>query len=195
MGEETRDRIVTATYRALCEHGYAALTIQDIADECDCSTALVHYHYDTKEDLLVALLEDLLDRFEERVAACEGPPRDRLVSLVELLLFGDDRTTDAPSGFSAALLELRAQARHNDAFRAQLAENDALVHATVTGVLEQGIESGDFRPVDAERTAEHLLAAVRGARTRWVTLEADAAPEAVYRALVEDVIDGWLVDR
>lgn len=195
MGEETRDRIVAATYTALCEHGYASLTMQDIAEECDCSTSLLHYHFDTKEDLLVALLADLLDRFEERVAACDGPPRDRLVALVELLLSGDDRVADERSRFHAALLELQAQARHNEAFRAQLAENHTLVCATVTGVVEQGIESGDFRSVDPDRTAAHLLAAIRGARTRWVTLGDDAAPEAVHRALVEDVIDGWLVSR
>ncbi|PSQ42055.1 TetR family transcriptional regulator, partial [Halobacteriales archaeon QS_9_68_42] len=56
MPEETRERITNATYRALCDHGYAALTMQDIADECDCSKSLLHYHFDTKEDLLVELL-------------------------------------------------------------------------------------------------------------------------------------------
>ncbi|MFQ3319213.1 MAG: AcrR family transcriptional regulator [Natronomonas sp.] len=33
MVEETRERIMEATYRALCAHGYASLTMQDIADE------------------------------------------------------------------------------------------------------------------------------------------------------------------
>ena len=35
MAEETRERIMDATYRALCTHGYAALTMQDIADESE----------------------------------------------------------------------------------------------------------------------------------------------------------------
>jgi AcrR family transcriptional regulator len=193
MVEETRDRIMEATYRALCECGYASLTMQDIADECDCSKSLLHYHFDTKEDLLVALLAHLIEKFEERVSPSDEDPREQLVDLVEIFCFGDDRTRADHRAFHTALLELRAQAPHSDAFRGQLAENDAQVHATVTAVIERGIESGTFREVDARRTAAHILAAIQGARIRWVTLGDDESIEAVRDALVEDLIDGWLV--
>ena len=194
MAAETRERIMDATYRALCEHGYASLTMQDIADECDCSTSLLHYHFDTKAELLVELLAHLLDRFQERVSEADPEdPRDRLVHLVDVFLFGaDDRGVEEHRAFHAALLELRAQAPHTDAFRAQLAENDRRVHATVADVVRRGVDEDRFLPVDATRTAAHLLAAVQGARIRWVTLGDDEAPEVVRAALVEDVIDGWL---
>ena len=195
MVEETRERIMDATYRALCEHGYASLTMQDIADECDCSKSLLHYHFDTKEELLVALLAHLIDRFEERVAPDDADPRDQLVDLVDRFCYGDDRSREEHRAFHTALLELRAQAPHNETFRDQLEANDARVHATVTALIERGIDEGAFRPVDAERTAAHLLAAVQGARIRWVTLGHEAAVDAVREALVSDVVDGWLVAR
>ena len=194
MAAETREQIMDATYRALCEHGYASLTMQDIADECDCSTSLLHYHFDTKAELLVELLAHLLDRFQERVSEADrDDPRDRLVHLIDAFLFGaDDRGIAEHRAFHAALLELRAQAPHTDAFRAQLAENDRRVHGTVADVVRRGVEEDRFRPVDATRTAAHILAAVQGARIRWVTLGDDEAPEVVRAALVEDVVDGWL---
>jgi len=55
-----------ATYRALCEHGYAALTMRDIAEESDRSKAALHYHYDDKEGLLLAFLDHLYEEFTER---------------------------------------------------------------------------------------------------------------------------------
>jgi len=192
MVEETRERIMDATYRALCEYGYASLTMQDIADECDCSTSLLHYHFDTKDDLLVALLDYLISRFEERVSP-EDDPHDQLVDLIDRFCFGDGRSRDEHRAFHTALLELRAQAPHEDAFREQLAANDAHVHAVVTAVVERGVDAGTFREVDAERTAAHLLAAIQGARIRWVTLCHEAGLEAVREALVSDVVDGWLV--
>ena len=194
MAAETRERIMDATYRALCEHGCASLTMQDIADECDCSTSLLHYHFDTKAELLVELLAHLLDRFQERVSEADPEdPRDRLVQLVDAFLFGaEDRGIEEHRAFHAALLELRAQAPHTEAFRAQLAENDRRVHGTVADVVHRGVEEDCFRQVDPPRTAAHLLAAVQGARIRWVTLGDDEAPEVVRAALVEDVIDGWL---
>ncbi len=196
MAAETRERIMDATYRALCDHGYASLTMQDIADECDCSKSLLHYHFDTKEELLVELLAHLLSRFQERVSDAEpDEPRDQLVELVDMFLFGDERGVEEHRAFHAALLELRAQAPHSDAFRDQLAENDRSVHATATAVIERGVDDGTFRPVDARRTAAHVLAAIQGARIRWVTLGDDEAPRIVREALVEDVIDGYLADR
>jgi AcrR family transcriptional regulator len=35
--DDTCEAIMSATYRALCAHGYADLTMQDIADETDKS--------------------------------------------------------------------------------------------------------------------------------------------------------------
>jgi AcrR family transcriptional regulator len=193
MVEETRERIMDATYRALCEHGYASLTMQDIADECDCSKSLLHYHFDTKEDLLVALLAHLIDRFEERVSPDDADPRRQLVDLIDRFCYGDGRSREEHRAFHTALLELRGQAPHDHAFRDQLAANDARVHATVTAVVERGVDEGTFRPVDAERTAAHLLAAIQGARIRWVTLGNETALDSVREALVRDVVDGWLV--
>jgi AcrR family transcriptional regulator len=193
MVEETRERIMDATYRALCANGYASLTMQDIADECDCSTSLLHYHFDTKEDLLVALLAHLIDRFEDRVSPDDADPREQLVDLIDRFCFGDGQDREQHRAFHTALLELRAQAPHNEAFRDQLAANDARVHAAVAAVVERGIDEGTFRPVDAERTAAHLLAAIQGARIRWVTLGNEDGLETVRDALVVDVVDGWLV--
>ena len=149
MAAETRERIMDATYRALCEHGYASLTMQDIADECDCSTSLLHYHFDTKAELLVELLAHLLDRFQERVSEADPEdPRDRLVQLVDAFLFGgDDRGIEEHRAFHAALLELRAQSPHTEAFRAQLAENDRRVHGSVADVVQRGVRPGESEPL------------------------------------------------
>lgn len=62
-----------ATYRALCEHGYAELTMRDIAEESDRSKAALHYHYDDKEGLLVAFLDHIYASFVERVGE-HAPP-------------------------------------------------------------------------------------------------------------------------
>ena len=51
---DAQEEIMSATYEALCEHGYAALTVERIASELGKSTAAIHYHYETKDELLVA---------------------------------------------------------------------------------------------------------------------------------------------
>ena len=72
MNEETREAVMAATHRALCTHGFADLTTQRIADEWGKSKAALHYHYDTKEELLRTFLDHLLAKFESQIgrASC-----------------------------------------------------------------------------------------------------------------------------
>ena len=161
--------IMDGVYSALRAHGYADLTMQDIADECSKSKSLLHYHYDTKEGLLVAFLEHIISDSEERIAARAGdPPVDRLVQFVGWFVFAPDETDR--EAFHIALLELRTQGPFNDRIREQLARSDRLLRGTVADILAEGIEAGVFRDVDVEETAALLVATLDGARTRQITL-------------------------
>jgi AcrR family transcriptional regulator len=190
---DTRTAIMEATYAALCKRGYADLTMQAIADEFDKTKAVLHYHYDTKEDLLVAFLDYLLDRFLDAIAIDDlDDPEERLVALVDALLLGTHEPGSATDHwqFHTALLEIRAQAPHDDAFREQLTTNYRFVEDATAAVVEEGVESGVFREVDPERTAAWLLATINGARLHHVTLDADVA-ESVRDAVVEEWV-AWL---
>ena len=161
--------IMDGVYSALRAHGYADLTMQDIADECSKSKSLLHYHYDTKEDLLVAFLEHIISDSEDRIAArADDPPVDRLVQFVGWFVFAPDETDR--EAFHIALLELRTQGPFNDRIREQLARSDRLLRGTVADILTEGIEAGVFRDVDVEETAALLVATLDGARTRQITL-------------------------
>jgi AcrR family transcriptional regulator len=193
MAADTREEIMEATYRALCEHGYAALTMQDIADEFDRSKSSLHYHYDTKGELLVAFIDHILADFEERVEESEGaPPDERLAAFVDWFVFGPDEADR--ERFHVALLELRAQGPFNEAYREQLRRSDDLLVDTVAEILEDGIETGVFAETDPEATATLLVAALDGARTRQITLEDPTYTDRVRETLVDRVIAPLLRD-
>jgi len=167
------DEIMDGVYRALRAHGYADLTMQDIADECSKSKSLLHYHYDTKEDLLVAFLDRVITDSERRIAAhADDPPAERLAGFIGWFVF-DPEAVDREA-FHIALLELRTQGPFNEPIREQLARSDRLLRGTVVDILESGIEEGVFRDVDVEETAALLVATLDGARTRQITLSRGA---------------------
>ena len=190
---DTQTAIMEATYAALCKHGYAGLTMQAIADEFDKTKAVLHYHYDTKEELLIAFLDYLLDRFLDAIDTdAIDDSEERLVALVDARLLGEHegRTGTDHWEYHTALLEVRAQAPHSDAFREQLTTNYRFIEDTTAAIIEEGIEAGVFREVDPRRTAALLLATINGARLHQVTLDADVAGD-VRDAIVEDVLR-WL---
>ncbi|WP_324666018.1 TetR/AcrR family transcriptional regulator [Haloarcula sediminis] len=165
---DAAEEIMRATYRALCSHGYADLTMQDIADESSKSKAALHYHYDSKHDLLCAFLDDLYDRFVELADDAGGEdPHEALLALVETVLENPD---DDREEFETALLEIRAQAPYEDGFRDRLTRFDDYLIAELTGILEAGVADGTFRrDIDPADTAGFIVTVLTGTSTQRVT--------------------------
>lgn len=183
---ETQEAIMAATYRALCKHGYANLTTQAIADEFDKTKAVLHYHYDTKDDLLAAFLEYLLDRFAAHADVDHhNDPRKRLLTIVDGLLFGRDADNESSYWeFQTAMLAVRAQAPYTPAYREQFAENYGFVHETVAETIADGIDQDIFRDDDPERLATLVLSTIQGARTNRIVLDDPAVAKETHEALV-----------
>ena len=190
QGGDTQTAIMEATYRALCEHGYANLTVDKINAEFAKSKSLLYYHYDDKDEILLNLLEYILDQFsvEDTVDPSDDPDIQLRTLIEEFLpwtLDGEDPE------FQVAVFELRSQALSDDGYREQFTRGDDLLSETVAGILEAGIEEGVFREVDVDRAAEHVLSALNGAMLRRLTAEDESAVRTTRKSL-EEYIDSYL---
>jgi AcrR family transcriptional regulator len=188
MATETTDAIIRATGRSLCEHGYADLTMQRIAEESAVTTAAIHYHFDTKEELLNAFLDDLIDRFEEKLACESTDPREQLDTLFDAVFSPTEPTSDE---FPVALMELKAQAPYHETYRERFRELDETVRAVVEDAVAAGIEAGQFDAADPGEVARFVRTAINGGHVRMVALGEDPAET---RAVVERYLEvqlGW----
>jgi len=184
------EEIMEATYRALLNHGYADLSISRIADELDKSKAAIYYHYDTKDDLLVAFLEFAVDRFEETIDTETGnEPAADLEHVIEKLL--PLHPDEEQRQLQAVLVGLRSQAVTNGVFREQFTQIDERLAATIRGIVDHGIEEDTFRDVDPSRVAEHILATVNGAMYGRATTDRKSAAAAA-RVSLASYIDSEL---
>lgn len=171
---------------ALCAHGSADLTMQDIAAEADRSSAALHYHYDTKRELLTAFLEFLRDRVEDRLDDLEDrPPVERLTLLLDHLLDGPDAEEER---LFTALATLRAQAPHVESYRRELRTMETALHSFVVEAIVEGVTTDSLSCDHPETTARLLLAATRGARDTRVLLDRDNETEQVREAINTHVL-------
>lgn len=97
--EERRAEIVLALRRVMARHGYERATIAAIANEAGLAPGLVHYHFETKSEILHVLVRGLVAgaraRIESRLAHVETP-QGRLDGFIDALLGrGDDENRDA----------------------------------------------------------------------------------------------------
>ena len=63
---ETKAKILEAAYRRLATEGYAALSVREIARDAGVNHALINYHFQTKDQLVIAVLDEANRRLLER---------------------------------------------------------------------------------------------------------------------------------
>jgi AcrR family transcriptional regulator len=186
---DTERELLRATGTALAEHGVAGVTTQKIADEWGRSQSLVHYYYDTKEDLVVAYIEFLRANQRERYAArAEDPPLDR----IEWLVLTDLAPEDDVANTVNVLYDLHAEAPHNDRYRAALDGFEADAREFVETAIRDGADAGTFRDVDPTVVTAFLLSASDGARLRTVSLRR-TGDAAAFRAGAERYVADMLL--
>lgn len=193
-GTDSRERIMDATYQALVQTGYADLTMSDIAAESETSTGLLHYHFDTKQELLVAFLDHLLEKLEARLdAMSEEDPVGRLFEVMEWFVL--TREEVEREAFTVALLELRSQAPYDDRYRERMRQADHLLREALADIVRDGIETGVFHECDPDAVATLLLAAMDGARSRQLIGGQAGYAVAVRDALFEHVLADFFTDE
>lgn len=70
----SREAILAATQRLMVEEGYASVSTRRVAKEVGVAPALVHYHFPTTDDLLIALFRQLTARTREETIECLAGP-------------------------------------------------------------------------------------------------------------------------
>jgi len=158
---ESHDEIMEATYKALCKHGYAELSIQNIADEFEKGKSLIYYHFEDKQDLMKAFMDHMKDEIKQMQKSIdEEDPVDELDSMLDIYL-GIER--DEMWEFQKAFQEFRAQAQHNPEFREKFRQIDKLV---IENTAEKMREAG---ACNAEMASEMFLSLIEGAVVRKVS--------------------------
>ncbi len=172
----TEAAILRATYHALCEYGYAALTIQRIGEHFGKSTSLIYHHYDGKDELLLDFLAYMLEEFDERVPR---EPSTGAVDRLERVLDGMVAEGNPPGhgAFIRAMAELRAQGANDERYRDHFTRHDRFFRERLAEIIEAGIDEGVFRPVEPDRTAALLVTVITGSLTLQATTNEARAGE------------------
>ena len=109
--QETRSVILQVAAQLLREHGYAAVTMRQIASNAKIKAGSIYYHFDSKEDILFHVLDEglrvIVQEVNDAVAAL--PPgaqfREKLKVVVKSHLHGLLRVGD----FSSANIRIYGQ--------------------------------------------------------------------------------------
>ncbi len=170
------------------ERGYVATTVRDIADAAGILSGSLYHHFDSKESMIDAILssfiEDTLATYDAVLA--EGlSPRATFERLVQVSL---GRMTTARSAILIYQNESRFLAE--EPRFAYLREAHRRFERIWTGVLERGIEAGEFRPSVDPKLVYRLVRDTVWAAPRWWRPGGSLKPDRITEQYVAVLVDG-----
>jgi AcrR family transcriptional regulator len=69
-----RERVVQAAVRLIARHGVEGTSLQMIADELGVTKAAVYHQFQTKEDIVLAVVRPIFGELAEAIGVAEGQP-------------------------------------------------------------------------------------------------------------------------
>ena len=146
------DRFIRAATELLDETGRTDFTVQEIAEWSKMSLRSFYQHFASKDELLLALLEEVIRNTMERLRVIvyeHADPVDRLRTYVQSL-YGTVETEANAESRALTLYHLRLAESHPSEFALALAPQIELLDE----ILEQGVAAGAFRAdVDTRQLA------------------------------------------
>lgn len=189
--ERTRQRILDAAAKVF-SRGYAGATLSAVAAECGLQAGSIYYHFDSADDLIVAVMElgSLRARLElEQALADLGPNPDPVASLR-----------------AAARCHLRVALRDSDYTKANIrvlnqvpehlhARNlpEVRAYGKLWGELFDGlVGTGQLRPEVHHSAVRMLLFGAMNWAIEWYRPEGDLTPEQLADQLADLTLSGIL---
>lgn len=148
-------QLLAAAARLMERNGFAGVSIQAIADEAAVSVGLVYRYFGSKEELLLAVITDVLDEFATRVPEA-------------MAAAGDDPVERIAAGFRAycqvihdhrhaAMLTYRESRALSVQGRARIKRLEVQTSEPLREAIRQAVERGLLLEVDADLVSYDLL--------------------------------------
>jgi AcrR family transcriptional regulator len=182
--EERRRQILEAAAAVMAERGVCEARISDVAARIGTSPALILYYFPSKDALLAEALSYRDQRFFEGVAqGVEDDARasSRLRQLIEASCPPNESVERTDSEW-LLWLDVWTRSRHDPQLSAERARLDEMFRSTIVEIVRDGIKSGEFEKVDANRFAITLSALIDGLAIQ-VLLQDPSVDAAMMRDL------------
>jgi TetR/AcrR family transcriptional regulator, transcriptional repressor for nem operon len=160
----TAEQILDLAQMLIQTRGYSAFSYQDISDTLGLTKASIHYHFASKTDLGIAVVDRYLERFGAALAAISEDQSQPSMALLDFYIepyIGYASTPDQVCLCGALAGEILAlppelRTRVDRFFRAH--------QIWLAGVLKRGAARGEFKlPAPASKVARLVFSALQGA--------------------------------
>lgn len=193
-----RQEIVDAARDILAHEGYAQLSMRKVAERIEYSPTAIYLHFEDKRDLVFQVCEETFGKLVVELESLESEFKDPVLRLREgmrrYVAFG----LRHPEHYIATFIAVPNEQLPEDIERYNNpGSNGMRALGILKKVVQDCIDAGKFRKVDAGVTARALWAALHGVTALLIQMPnfAWGDQKAVIESLVEMAMDGLKLRR
>ncbi|RMF06973.1 MAG: TetR/AcrR family transcriptional regulator [Candidatus Neomarinimicrobiota bacterium] len=159
--DQRKTQILDSALDVLVEKGYESSRVDDIVARSGISKGAIYWYYPSKKDIYLALVNHWVWNYSATINYIVSDRQSAAEQLTHLFEFFSQQFRESPAVFKA-LLEFWALANRDLDFRQKLERVYQEFLGIIKAILRQGVERGEFRPLDVETAALSIMVNVEG---------------------------------
>ena len=180
---DTKSRIMEESFKLFLKKGFVDVSLNDIRKASNITTGGFYYHFDSKETLLVAVIEKYIFNYFNstirQIRDFEGTPKEKLKTVI-LSIIGDDITINKSTKLCESSEKIDYRTLHLLLFEGvqkyEIISNNYTefyynLLNFIKDVLDEGIAQGSIRrDIDSTELAIFIQTSMVGTVLMWIAL-------------------------
>ena len=189
VSRERKKQIIDAAEEVFTQKGFDQARTDDIAEETGLSKGTLYLYFKSKEDLIAAILDRVFQhefRQFEALNLTEMGAVDVIWKITDLItkdILGLQR-------LMPIIYQFLALAFRNKHVQRALAKYINQYVDLLIPIIQRGVDSGEFRQVDAQETAIAMGAILEGTLLLWVYDKSLVKPDYHIRSGMKLLLEG-----
>ncbi len=189
VSDERKVQIINAAEDVFTKKGFDEARMDDIAEETGLSKGTLYLYFKSKDDLIIAILDRM---FQREFKQLENLNQDELSATDTIWKITDLLTKDILGliRLIPIVYQFLALAFRNKYVQQALKKYINRYLDILIPIIQRGIDSGEFRQVDAREVAIAGSAIIEGTLLLWVYDKSMIEPEKHIRSGMKLLLEG-----
>ena len=180
---DTKSRIMEESFKLFLKKGFVDVSLNEIRKASNITTGGFYYHFDSKDTLLVAVIEKYIFNYFNstirQIRDFEGTPKEKLKTVI-LSIIGDDMTINESTKLCESSEKIDYRTLHLLLMEGVQKYEIIGKHYTefyynllnfIKDVLDEGIAQGSIRrDIDSTELATFIQTSMVGTVLMWIAL-------------------------
>ena len=175
--QQTRKQIKDSAFTLFARHGYSDTTVSAIAKEAGISKGLIYHYFNSKDEILVAIFEDLAELIERALDFPENMSADGCLRYLLETLFG---YIEEKAEILRLMISLALQPEAADRLKPHIEKTNASQIAAMAELFK----ILDYEDPDNE--AYYLAAKLDGIALGYITMSEEYPYETIKQKILEE---------